>query len=113
MQADSVVAATMAVPGGLGTILAAGALCGAIGAFAGDLAADAGKLERWKRESNGWTLGFVGKIVVGAVAAVLVLSLNPPGNSWLALIGTALAAGVGGDAVVTGFVATGRAEASE
>jgi hypothetical protein len=112
MQADSLVVVATGVPAGLAIALAAGALSGAIGALASDLAADGGKLERWKGDTTGWTLGFIGKVLVGAVAALIVLTLNPPGQSWLALIGTALAAGIGGNAIVSGFVATGKVDAA-
>ncbi len=112
MQVDSLVVVATGVPAGLPIALGAGALSGAIGALASDLAADGGKLERWKGDATGWTLGFIGKVLVGAVAALIVLTLNPPGESWLALIGTALAAGIGGNAIVTGFVATGKVDAA-
>jgi hypothetical protein len=101
------------IPGAVWTVILTGAACGAIGAFTADLATDAGKLERATPDSSGWKLGFIGKMIVGAVAAVVVLTLNPPGDSWLALIGTALVAGIGGDAIVLGFVATGRVDAAE
>jgi hypothetical protein len=52
-------------------------------------------------------------MVVGLVAAVIFLTLNPPGDAWPALVGTALAAGVGGEAVLLAIIASRRAQAAE
>lgn len=87
-------------------------VCGAVGAFASDLAADGGRLEWMKREENGWTLGFLGKLIVGSVAAVVVLTINPPDGAW-SLIGTALAAGVGGEAILLAILASRRADRAD
>ncbi|HEU4561121.1 MAG TPA: DUF4257 domain-containing protein [Longimicrobium sp.] len=87
-------------------------LCGALGAFAADLVADGGRLDRWKKDGEGWTLGFLGKLIVGSVAAVILLSLNPPTN-WWQLVGTALAAGVGGEAILLSIIASRKAEGAE
>ncbi|MBB4637497.1 DUF4257 domain-containing protein [Longimicrobium terrae] len=86
---------------------------GALGAFAADLVTDAGRIERVRREETGWALGFIGKMVVGSVAALVLLTLNPPGESWLTLIGTALAAGVGGEAILLAIVSARRTQQAE
>ncbi len=86
--------------------------CGAAGALAADLVADGGRLDRWKTDPQGWTLGFLGKLIVGAVAAVVALSLNPPEGSW-SLVGSALAAGVGGEAILLAIVASRQAQGAE
>jgi hypothetical protein len=44
--------------------------------------------------------GALEKLVVGSVAAVALLGLNPPGDAWWALAGTAVAAGAGAQAVL-------------
>jgi hypothetical protein len=88
-------------------------LSGALGAFAADLVTDAGRIEPVRREESGWTLGFFGKMVVGSVAALILLTLNPPGESWLTLIGTALAAGVGGEALLLAIVSARRTQQAE
>jgi hypothetical protein len=101
------------MPGDLVLALAIIALCGALGAFAADLVTDGGRLDRWRSEPTGWGLGFVAKMIVGAVAALILLTLNPPGGSWLTLIGTALSAGVGGEAILLAIVAGRRADRAE
>jgi hypothetical protein len=101
------------LPGDLLVSLATVALSGAIGAFAADLVTDGGRLERWRADASGWALGFLAKLIVGAVAALILLTLNPPGGSWLTLIGTALAAGVGGEALLLAIVAGRKADQAE
>ncbi|HEX8275226.1 MAG TPA: DUF4257 domain-containing protein [Longimicrobiaceae bacterium] len=86
--------------------------CGAAGALAADLVADGGRLDRWKQDAQGWTLGFLGKLIVGSVAAVVALTLNPPEGSW-SLVGSALAAGVGGEAILLAIVASRQAQGAE
>ncbi|MBB4637073.1 DUF4257 domain-containing protein [Longimicrobium terrae] len=93
-------------------LLVAG-VSGAVGAFAADLVTDGGRIEQWRRDEAGWSLGFVGKMIVGLVAAIVFLTLNPPGNAWMALVGTALAAGLGGEAILLAIVASRRAQAAE
>jgi len=52
-----------------------------------------------------WNVGFVAPILVGALASVLVYTLNPPATGEiLRFIGTALAAGIGGQAVLKSYV---------
>ncbi len=87
-------------------------LCGALGAFVADLVADGGRLERWKKDGDGWTLGFLGKLIVGSVSAVIILSMNPPSN-WWQLIGTALTAGVGAEAILLAIIASRKAGEAE
>lgn len=101
------------LPGSLLASLATIALCGAVGAFAADLVTDGGRLDRWRADANGWALGFLAKLVVGAVAALILQTLNPPGGSWLTLIGTALAAGVGGEALLLAIIAGRKADQAE
>lgn len=86
--------------------------CGAAGALAADLVADGGRLDRWKQDAQGWTLGFLGKLIVGSVAAVVALTLNPPEGAW-SLVGSALAAGVGGEAILLAIVASRQAQDAE
>lgn len=82
---------------------------GALGALAYDLAADGGRLDRIRRDDQGWTLGWIGKLVVGVVAALVMLALNP-WDGWWQLIGTALTAGIGGEAILLAIAATRAAE---
>jgi carbon starvation protein CstA len=89
------------------------AACGAIGAFAADLVTDGGRIEQWRRDEAGWSLGFVAKMIIGLVAAIIFLTLNPPGEAWVALVGTALAAGLGGEAILLAIIASRRAQAAE
>jgi hypothetical protein len=57
-------------------------------------------------------VGWAANLLIGAVAALIVLTLNPPGG-WAALVGTALAAGVGGEAVLQSIIASRRAREAE
>jgi hypothetical protein len=100
-------------PAPLWMALLLAATCGAIGAFAADLVTDGGRIEQWRRDEAGWSLGFLAKMVVGLVAAVIFLTLNPPSDAWPALVGTALAAGVGGEAILLAIIASRRAQAAE
>jgi hypothetical protein len=88
------------------------AVCGAVGAFAADLVTDGGRLERWKRDGDSWTLGFPGKLIVGSVAAMAFLALKLP-TTWWQLIGAAIAAGVGAEAILLSIIATRKAEGAE
>lgn len=84
--------------------------CGAVGAFAADLVSDGGRLERPGKYEQGFMLGFLGKLIVGSVAAVIVLTLNPTGDAWWSLMGTALTAGLGGEAILLARLATLQAQ---
>ncbi|HLA63981.1 MAG TPA: DUF4257 domain-containing protein [Rhodothermales bacterium] len=88
------------------------AFCGAVGGFAGDLAADGGKLARRKEDSDTINLGWLAKPLIGAAAALIVLSLNPP-VGWASLIGSALAAGIGGEALIQAILAGRRVQEAE
>jgi Protein of unknown function (DUF4257) len=88
-------------------------LCGALGAFAGDLVADGGRIDDPRRDRTGWVLGFLGKMMVGGVAAMMVVSLKPPDSSWLKLVGTALGSGVGGEAILLSILSARKAQAAE
>jgi hypothetical protein len=57
--------------------------------------------------------GALEKLVVGSVAAVALLGLNPPGNAWWALAGTAAAAGAGAQAVLLAVMHSRFALAAE
>lgn len=72
---------------------------GALGAFASDLLADGGRLDRATSDETGWTLGFWGNLIIGTVAAMVVIALNPP-ESWFSLVALALSAGLGGEAIL-------------
>lgn len=87
-------------------------LGGALGALAADLVTDGGRIDRWKKDENGWTLGFLGKLIVGSVAAVIMISVNPA-EMWWELAGTALGAGVGAEAVLLSIIAARKAESAE
>ncbi|HYW08662.1 MAG TPA: DUF4257 domain-containing protein, partial [Longimicrobium sp.] len=82
------------------------ALFGMLGAFAGDLVADEFSIASVRRNRQGWNLGFVGRLVVGAVAALVTVNVNPP-EGWATLVGTALVAGVAGEAILKS-IAAGR-----
>jgi len=92
---------------------AAVALCGAAGAFAVDLVSDGGRIERPTRTETGWILGWPGKLMVGAVAALVTLVMNPPDRAWATLVGTALTAGAGGEALLLAIAARRRDDAAE
>lgn len=85
---------------------------GALGGLAVDLLADGGRLDRWRRDEGGWVLGFPAKMFVGAVAAVITQALSPASEPWR-LIGTALAAGVGGEAILLAIANAKRADAAK
>jgi hypothetical protein len=90
------------------------AVFGALGAFTGELVAGAGLLDGSgpRRGRAGPAVSLAGRLVVGAVAALFVLSLHPPDGSWFKLAGTALGSGVGGVAVLLGLLASRRAQAA-
>jgi hypothetical protein len=86
---------------------------GALGALTADLVPDGRRLERWRRGVQGWTLGVLGKLIVGSVAAVVLLTLNPPAGAWAPLVATALMAGLGGEALLVAVVSARRAQDAE
>ena len=86
---------------------------GAAGALAADLVAGGGRLRRWKMEEEGWELRALGKLIVGPVAAVVLLTLNPPGEAWWSLAATAALAGLGAEALLLAMVASRKALAAE
>jgi hypothetical protein len=83
-----------------------------LGAFAGDLVADGFHISLVRRGADGLNLGFIGRLVVGAVAALITLNVNPP-EGWATLIGTALAAGVAGEAILKAVAESRRADKEE
>jgi hypothetical protein len=90
------------------------AVFGALGAFTGELVAGAGLLDGSgpRRGRAGLAMSLAGRLVVGAAAALFVLSLHPPNGSWFRLAGTALGSGVGGEAVLLGLLASRRAQSA-
>lgn len=86
-------------------------LGGAVGAFAADSLAD-GRIDAPIRDSRGWVLGVVGNLVIGAVAAVITLGLNPT-SEWWRVVATAVAAGVGGQAILLSGLAYNQAKRAE
>jgi hypothetical protein len=70
---------------------------GAAGAAAANRLAGPGR-----RGDGGWAAGALPTLVVGSTAAVVALTLNPPGHAWWSLAATAAAAGLGAEAVVLG-----------
>lgn len=101
-------------PGSAATAVLVIVLFGALGALAGDLVADGGRLDRWKREETGWLLGFPGRLVIGMVTAlIVVLGLNQPGGSWPVLMSTALAVGAASEAVLLSVMTSWKARMAE
>jgi hypothetical protein len=105
--------ATAGFPEPFGAALLAVVAAGALGAVAADLVPDGCRLERWKRGEQGWLLRALGKMIVGTVAAVILLALNPPAGAWPPLIGTALIAGLGGEALLVSVVSARKAADAE
>jgi Protein of unknown function (DUF4257) len=93
--------------------LAAMILFGALGAFAADLVTDGGLVEPPHRGEQGIMLGALGKLVIGSVAAVVMLTLNPSGPDWPTLIGTALVAGLGGEFILLSIINARKAQDAE
>lgn len=86
--------------------LMAAALSGALGGFGLGLVQEKGlALPRLIRESGVVfiNLGFIGDMLIGALAAVLIYALNPP-DSLLVLISTTIPAGIGGSGVFKGYL---------
>ena len=100
-------------PEPFGAALLAMATAGALGAVAADLVPDGRRLERWKRGEQGWLLRALGKMIVGTAAAVILLTLNPPAGAWAPLIGSALIAGLGGEALLVSVVSARKAADAE
>ena len=96
----------------IGATLLIAVLGGALGAFAADLVTDGGRIDRWKRDESGWTLGVLGKLIVGSVAALIMSSVNPA-EMWWELAGTTLGAGVGAEAILLAIIAARKAESAE
>lgn len=93
-------------------VLLAIVLCGAIGAFGADRVTD--KLIPGPQFQPGERLrGWLGKLVLGSIAAVLTLALNPPGDDWWRLIGSALVAGLGAQAILLSIVTAGKVASVE
>ncbi|HYJ78758.1 MAG TPA: hypothetical protein VEW03_04075, partial [Longimicrobiaceae bacterium] len=87
---------------------------GALGALAGDLVADGTRLDRWRRDDTGWTLGFPGRLLIGVVTAlIVVLGINPPNGSWPVLMSTALAVGAASEAILLAVMASWKARMAE
>ena len=68
---------------------------GAAGAMA------AGRLAGGRRAAaGGWAARALPAVTVGSTAAVVALTVNPPGAAWWSLAATAAAAGLGAEALV-------------
>lgn len=88
-------------------------LTAVVGGVAGAAAAErvAGGARRRPAAETG--PGALEKLVVGSAAPVALLSLNPPGDAWWALAGTALAAGAGAHSLLLAVAHARRALAAE
>jgi hypothetical protein len=106
-------AAGAGFPEPFGLALLAMVAAGALGALTADLVPDGRRLERWRRGAQGWTLGVLGKLIVGSVAAVVLLTLNPPAGAWAPLVATALVGGLGGEAMLVAVVSARKAQDAE
>jgi hypothetical protein len=90
--------------------LMAAALFGGLGGFGLGLVQEKGlALPRPVRESGVTfvNLGFLGDVLIGAVAAVLMYALNPP-DSVPGMIATTIPAGIGGSGVFKGYLESAR-----
>ncbi|HEX6748255.1 MAG TPA: hypothetical protein VF092_13245 [Longimicrobium sp.] len=87
--------------------LASAVACGVAGAAAAERVAGAAR----RRGERG--AAALEKLVVGSAAPVALLALNPPGNAWWALAGTALAAGAGSQALLLAVTHARHALAAE
>lgn len=111
---DSALAAAVAARGNAGLpapwqgALLLAMLFGALGGLAGDIVSDGGRLDHFRRadDKKGWLIGWRGSLLVGAVAALILCGLRPPGDSWAELIGTAAAVGVGSEAFLKAIIAS-------
>jgi hypothetical protein len=93
--------------------LLAAVLGGALGALVADMVPGGARLRHWKRGEGGWLLGALGKLIVGSASAVVLLTLNPPAGSWRMLAGSAVLAGLGGEALLVSVVSARRAHDAE
>jgi hypothetical protein len=87
------------------------ALFGALGGFGLGLIQEKGlALPRLIRESGTTfaNLGFIGDVLIGALAAILIYALNPPDN-LLGMIATTIPAGIGGSGVFKGYLESSKA----
>lgn len=90
--------------------LMAAALFGGLGGFGLGLVQEKGlALPRPYRESEATfiNLGFLGDVLIGALAAVLMYALNPP-DGMLDMIATTIPAGIGGSGVFKGYLESAR-----
>lgn len=87
------------------------ALFGALGGFGLSLVQEKGlALPRPIRESGVTfvNLGFIGDVLIGALAAMLMYALNPP-DDLLGMIATTIPAGIGGSGVFKGYLESSKA----
>jgi hypothetical protein len=87
------------------------ALFGALGGFGLGLLQEKGlALPRPIRESGATfvNLGFIGDVLIGALAAMLMYALNPP-DGLLEMIATSIPAGIGGSGVFKGYLESSKA----
>jgi hypothetical protein len=93
--------------------LLAAVVGGALGALVADMVPGGARFQRSKRGDGGWLLGGLGKLIVGSASAVVLLTLNPPAGSWRMLAGSAVLAGLGGEALLVSVVSARRAHDAE
>jgi hypothetical protein len=91
---------------------AAVAVCGVAGAFAADLVVDGGRIDRPARGATERLPGSAGKALVGAAAALATLMLDPP-TTGATLVGAALYAGAGAEAILLAIRSRRQADAAE
>jgi len=81
-------------------------LFGAIGGFGLGLLQEKGLEMPHPYTETGVTfvdLGFIADIIIGALAAVITYAFNPPSGS-LSLLAAAVTAGIGGSAILKGYI---------
>jgi len=76
-------------------------------------AAAAERVSGGERTGETGAAGLLEKLVVGPVAAVALLGINPPGAAWPALAGTAAAGGAAAQALLLAAAHARRAHAAE
>jgi hypothetical protein len=84
------------------------AVLGAVGGVGLGLLQEKGfEMPHWYRETETGVsfadLGFISDVLIGALAAVITFALNPPAGI-LQLISSAITAGIGGSAILKGYI---------
>jgi hypothetical protein len=94
------------VLGALWKDLLLAAVLGAVGGLGLGLLQEKGlEMPHWYTETGVHfaDLGFISDLLIGALAAVIVYALNPP-SGMLQLISSAITAGIGGSAILKGYI---------